>query len=92
MRKSNMLLMLPRPPAWQVMTGMVPSLGTCRGWRFSADPKDFDPRYSPVWTGPLSELQAGKTFGPYQQVRSIAEGSRVTAPNAFCSAYDGQGA
>lgn len=54
-----------------VMTGMVPSLGTCRGWRFSADPKDFDPRYSPVWTGPLSELQAGKTFGPYQQYVGI---------------------
>ncbi len=77
-----MLLMPPRPPARQVMTGMVPSLGTCRGWRFSADPKDFKPRYSPVWTGPLSELQAGTTFGPYQQVRGTAGGGRATVPTA----------
>ncbi|KAG2435546.1 hypothetical protein HYH02_011840 [Chlamydomonas schloesseri] len=55
----------------QVSLGQVSLLGACDGWRFSLQAEDVDLTYTPYWTGPIAELKAGITFGPFVQAVSL---------------------
>ncbi|KAG2502163.1 hypothetical protein HYH03_000650 [Edaphochlamys debaryana] len=56
----------------QVRIGQVPLLGQCNGWQFSPDEFDWTLDYTTYWSGNLSDLEAGATFGPFVQLVTVA--------------------